>query len=150
MGRKSKGPRLWLRPTRSDGTKAAWFILDGNRQFGTGCGAEDRPGAENELAKYVQETRPVRTTYVYFITTEQPGFPIKIGVSESHRLRFSTLQIGLPYKVKVLAIVPTEDGIFERRLHRKFDHIRLCGEWFEQTPELLSFIAGMIGERRAA
>lgn len=38
MPRHSKGPRLWLRPARPDGTAAAWFILDGPRQRGTGLG----------------------------------------------------------------------------------------------------------------
>lgn len=40
MPRRSKGPRLWLRPARRDGTAAAWFVLDGPRQRGTGLGAD--------------------------------------------------------------------------------------------------------------
>lgn len=38
MSRRAKGPRLWLRPARPDGTAAAWFVLDGARQRGTGLG----------------------------------------------------------------------------------------------------------------
>lgn len=40
MPRRSKGPRLWLRPARPDGTAAAWFILDGTVQRGTGLGVD--------------------------------------------------------------------------------------------------------------
>jgi integrase len=38
MPRHAKGPRLWLRPARPDGTAAAWFVLDRKRQKGTGLG----------------------------------------------------------------------------------------------------------------
>lgn len=43
MSRRSKGPRLWLRPARHDAAgklshTAAWFILDGARQVATGLG----------------------------------------------------------------------------------------------------------------
>lgn len=154
MGRRSKGTRLWLRSERRDSAgkithEAVWFILDGGRQIGTGCGAEDVAGAENKLAAYC-EGREVKTKYVYFVSAEHEGFPIKIGISESHKTRFTALQVALPYPLKVLAILPTEDGIFERRLHRKFAHLRLNGEWFKADPELISYIDNLIKERRAA
>lgn len=38
MSRRSKGPRLWFRAARG-GRAAAWFVLDGGRQHGTGLGA---------------------------------------------------------------------------------------------------------------
>jgi integrase len=43
MSRRSKGPRLWLRPARRDAAgntthESAWFIVDGNRQRSTGLG----------------------------------------------------------------------------------------------------------------
>lgn len=55
MSRRSKGPRLWLRPARTDGTEALWVILDGTRQRGTGCGASDIAGAEQALSKYLDK-----------------------------------------------------------------------------------------------
>lgn len=48
MPRRSKGPRLWLRPARPDGTAASWFVLDGPRQRGTGLGAR---ASEHEKAE---------------------------------------------------------------------------------------------------
>jgi integrase len=54
--RHSKGPRLWLRPARTDGTASAWFVLDGPRQRGTGLGprASERE-KETALAAYLAE-----------------------------------------------------------------------------------------------
>jgi hypothetical protein len=60
MPRRTKGPRLWLRPARYDGAgqlthESAWFILDGNRQRSTGFGAQDISQAEKALADYLAE-----------------------------------------------------------------------------------------------
>jgi integrase len=56
MPRHAKGPRLWLRPARPDGTAAAWFILDGNRQRGTGLGPRASEVEKSEaLRAYLAE-----------------------------------------------------------------------------------------------
>lgn len=61
MPRKSKGARLWLRPERRDASGkisqfAAWFVLDGTRQHGTGLGvsASERE-RETALKEYIAE-----------------------------------------------------------------------------------------------
>lgn len=154
MGRRYKGPRLWLRPERwVKGKKthdSQWLILDGPRQISTKFGENERAEAENVLLKYVEGRMPTRTFYVYFITAEKENFPIKIGISESHKLRFGAMQVSLPYLIKVLAILPTKDPMFERRLHQRFQHLRLRGEWFEQTPEINSYIAELLETKQAA
>lgn len=58
MPRPAKGARLWLRPARrrKDGTishASSWIILDGGKQYPTGCGLEDRRGAEQALAAHI-------------------------------------------------------------------------------------------------
>ncbi len=61
MPRRSKGPRLLLRKERRGKTgrvvqHATWVILDtvsGRREKSTGCGVDDRPGAERALADYL-------------------------------------------------------------------------------------------------
>ena len=58
MPPRGKGPRLWLRAARRDACgrvthPAAWIVKDGGHQRGTGCGADDRAGAERELAAYI-------------------------------------------------------------------------------------------------
>lgn len=145
MGRHSKGPRLWLRPARADkfgkiSHRAAWFILDGSRQIATGYCASEEGEANVALSRYAH-TRPDRKIYqVYFITTVNDDFPVKIGVSSGYKSRLNTLQTSLPYQIKVLAVVPTQDVLFERRIHRDFADDRLCGEWFARTPRLLDYI----------
>lgn len=58
MPRRSKGPRLWLRRAqRAKSGKithaAVWIIKDGQHRQSTGCGIEDRRGAERALADYI-------------------------------------------------------------------------------------------------
>jgi integrase len=57
MPRHAKGIRLWLRKERRDAAgrvrPAKWFIRDGDKQVGTGCGRDDRKGAEKALADYL-------------------------------------------------------------------------------------------------
>ena len=61
MSRRSKGPRLWLRPARRDAAgntthESAWFIVDGNRQRSTGLrtSASERE-KEESLKGYLAE-----------------------------------------------------------------------------------------------
>jgi integrase len=50
-GRPPKGPRLYLR--ERPGRPAVWIIRDGTRQHSTGCGAQDRAGADQALQAYL-------------------------------------------------------------------------------------------------
>ena len=54
----SKGPRLWLRKARRDRRgrithPAVYVIRDGRFQESTGCGRDDRDGAEKQLEIYL-------------------------------------------------------------------------------------------------
>jgi integrase len=51
MPRRSKGPRLYLR--ERNGREPVYVILDGKDEVGTGCGADDRGGAERKLQEYL-------------------------------------------------------------------------------------------------
>lgn len=56
MPRKSEGARLWF-----DDKTGLWYIRDGTRKRGTGCGAGEREGAEARLAEYItQKYEPPR------------------------------------------------------------------------------------------
>jgi integrase len=59
--RRSKGPRLWLRPARP-GRESSWLIVDGTRQRGTGCSPSDVNGAEKALAAYLAEKHTTEAT----------------------------------------------------------------------------------------
>jgi integrase len=56
MSRRSKGPRLWLRPTRRDLAgklthEAAWLIIDGTSQHSTGLGVSASEPEKNEALR---------------------------------------------------------------------------------------------------
>jgi len=67
MSRRSKGPRLELRPERRDAKgkvthRSTWRIRDGARDIGTGCGENDAAAAERKLAEYIAlKHEPART-----------------------------------------------------------------------------------------
>ena len=50
MSNAAKPARLWLRDVRG---KKLWYIRDDGRKITTGCGADDRAGAEERLAEYI-------------------------------------------------------------------------------------------------
>jgi integrase len=57
MPRRTKAPRLWLRPARRNRGKitrrAIWIILDGGKHFATGCIESETQRAEQALAAYI-------------------------------------------------------------------------------------------------
>ncbi|AWC24957.1 hypothetical protein CO731_04450 [Aminobacter sp. MSH1] len=52
MSRARKPARLWLRPGSKD-REPVWIILDGGKQFGTGCGEHARSEAEQALSEHI-------------------------------------------------------------------------------------------------
>lgn len=76
-------------------------------------------------------------SHVYFVTD---GRAIKIGFAQSGvRERMGHLQIGNPMPLFLLGAI---EGTWsdERALHRRFQVIRLGGEWFQKHPDLLAYI----------
>src|SRR5690242_14758068 len=60
MPRRSKGPRLWLRPAERDRMgkivrQPSWVIRDGSRHIATGCLASQTAQAQVKLAVYIAE-----------------------------------------------------------------------------------------------
>ena len=60
MPRRSKGPRLWLRPAERDRAgkivrQPSWVIRDGGRHIATGCLASETAQAQVTLATYIAE-----------------------------------------------------------------------------------------------
>lgn len=78
--------------------------------------------------------------YVYFIKSEKTH-EVKIGFTAGAiEKRMASLQTAHPCKLKLMAIIPGSME-HENSLHEKFDSIRLHGEWFRPSPDLLTFIA---------
>lgn len=84
-----------------------------------------------------------RQFYVYFLSAKCEGYPVKIGLTLNRESRFSALQTSIPYDIDVIGLWAVKDKSAERDLHKRFSHIRLRGEWFERTPELMKFIDGL-------
>lgn len=79
-----------------------------------------------------------RPRLVYFIQGIGGG-PIKIGVAESPALRLRAMQPHSPVHLQILLEFPGGFTL-ERELHKTFASSRLHGEWFDPTPQLLSYI----------
>ena len=140
MPRRALGPRIWFESRRGQ-----WIIRDGSVFIRTGCAGW--AGAEKCLAEYMRsrglKPRIVKVAIgaVYFVTAQEADFPIKIGFSQRAQnlaARLEGIQNGCPYKLSVAAIPCTYQD--ESALHRKFAAIRMCGEWFKRTPELMAEI----------
>lgn len=85
---------------------------------------------------------------VYFISSEgKKGFPIKIGRSTTNAIhgRLSSLQTGMPYKLSFMLVCHAEPEQ-ELAMHRAFARIRLQGEWFRRTRDLVDFIKAVEAE----
>ena len=90
-------------------------------------------------AAYSASTMTDRPDCVYFIL-ESVTQTIKIGVSADPESRMLGLQANTPLECSMIRYVKVEDGyLTEHWLHEKFQHLRVRGEWFRLTPELLDF-----------
>jgi hypothetical protein len=80
---------------------------------------------------------------VYFMQVAPDG-PIKIGWTKVLSQRLSQVQTTSPHEIRLLATTPGDDSL-EGRLHKRFAHLHLRGEWFSPAPELLAFISSLPG-----
>lgn len=78
-----------------------------------------------------------RAGIAYFV--QNGNRAIKIGSTIDLKTRLSTLQNACSEKLVVLGVIDGGEET-ERRLHKKFAHLRLIGEWFTPSPELTDFI----------
>jgi T5orf172 domain len=89
---------------------------------------------------------------VYFIGSAPSG-RIKIGWAATNPLgRLATLQAGSAEELSPIGHIEG-DRKLEAEIHRKFDHLRLHGEWFDGAAELRDYIEvnaveGLYGDRR--
>ena len=79
--------------------------------------------------------------WVYFIRSTDTSH-VKIGTTKhSPPARLRDLQTGNPSELVLLGAMAGGVGL-EKQLHDRFDALRVRGEWFRGTPELLAFIDG--------
>ena len=75
---------------------------------------------------------------VYFIGDMNHG-PIKIGKSKDVYKRLKVLQTGNPSFLEILGTKSGYPGL-ESKIHDKFKHLHIRGEWFSRGSDLLEYI----------
>lgn len=83
--------------------------------------------------------------YIYAIQMLVPNYstslPIKIGITSYVKGRLENLTTGSPFPLKLIAYFPAIRGIeTEQSLHNQFNHLKLQGEWFEGSKELVEYV----------
>lgn len=83
------------------------------------------------------------TRWTYFVQAG-PGGPVKIGTAEDvqHRMRY--LQTGHVHELELLGQTM---AIREDQAHAKWEALRIRGEWFKATDELLAWIRELVGSK---
>lgn len=81
--------------------------------------------------------------FIYFILNEDSN-AIKIGRAKDLAKRMNVLQTSSPAKLRLIKSVQVAGGKeaheLEQSLHKKFNEIRLAGEWFKAEASLLEYI----------
>lgn len=78
--------------------------------------------------------------YVYFCI-EMDRDRVKIGHARDPEKRIKALQTACSEELGILGAIPSRNPrVMEQRLHRRFAHLRLSGEWFRCTEEIGDFV----------
>lgn len=96
---------------------------------------------DREARKYGRYKEPFdryapRVLVTYFVQREITGL-VKIGNTLNMPTRLRALQCGSP---DILRVLRTVRGNRESEFHERFSHLRMHGEWFKASSELLEFI----------
>ena len=65
---------------------------------------------------------------------------MKVGMSKNVKSRLKALQVANPYKLQVFAIWAAPAAAYENDVHHALPN-RLCGEWFDWSPDVESLLA---------
>jgi predicted GIY-YIG superfamily endonuclease len=93
-----------------------------------------------ESGKYEKASKKAKNKqgrhYVYFVQSGRRG-AIKIGYARDVDKRVNELQIGNPFKLRVVALMPCESldhaKYVETKLHKRFKSHKIRGEWFKNS-----------------
>ncbi|MBV9385782.1 MAG: GIY-YIG nuclease family protein [Chroococcidiopsidaceae cyanobacterium CP_BM_ER_R8_30] len=83
------------------------------------------------------------SAFIYFVLNADSN-AIKIGMAKDLDQRLKSLQTSSPARLQLIKVVQLanvkEAAECETKLHRKFAHLRLSGEWFKAEKELFDHI----------
>jgi len=77
---------------------------------------------------------------VYALQIQEYTKPIKIGWTKDLTRRMSALTTTVLFETELLGILPDRSHKREYEIHALFNNLRIRGEWFMPSSELLSFI----------
>lgn len=84
-------------------------------------------------------------TYLYFIKCNSY---IKIGISSRPKSRLHSIQVGSPYKCKLVLAIPfpsrAEAAKEEEYYHKKYEYLNKRGEWFYFKDGIKKIVEGAI------
>jgi len=76
--------------------------------------------------------------FIYFIVHDFGG-PIKVGITQDLKKRLSTIQVGNPNEVRLMAWINSKDKEtakeLESRIHKYWAGKKFRGEWYELNSE---------------
>lgn len=85
--------------------------------------------ALEDYQHYLSVKKDKQNAYVYVVGNKEMNI-CKIGFSNNVFKRLSAIQTGCPFKLEIFCVV--EGSVqTERKLHKKYDYLRLNGEWFK-------------------
>lgn len=99
----------------------------------------DAPQKKQKRPEAAQSVR-ASTGHVYFVEAVGTG-RVKIGFSDNWRARVNDLQVGCPFPLRRLLVIPGTITL-ESEMHLRFRDHRIQGEWFTLCPEIEAFLAG--------
>jgi hypothetical protein len=80
-------------------------------------------------------------TGVIYFAEQIGGSLVKIGWTKGcPKRRVQSLQTGSPVELRLLGTIPAESIEDEKRLHTQFAELRVKGEWFKRSKEILALL----------
>lgn len=103
-------------------------------------GPSRRMAGNPKLRAAIKAERAAAPKFVYFIQSQAPTGPIKIGYANNVQSRLSALQVSTHEELTLLGIVKGDEAV-ERKYHARFRAYRVSGEWFRCEGRLAEFAA---------
>ena len=108
------------------------------------CEGGEPQSTPNSLKSIMPAIENYKVSGVYFIQGEITG-RIKIGFSNQINKRIQSLQNSEP--LRLIHVIPNALSNTESSLHKRFSHLRVIGEWFEGTEELIQYINSLKSDK---
>lgn len=121
--------------------------LENTRIFHSMCDLKSGMIYKKKCAEWFEKKADKSGSVVYFIQVNQSG-PIKIGYSTSVSSRLESLRISSPYDLNLLGTIKGGKSA-EQKLHKRFKHLHIRGEWFAPEKELIDYIESVTSQEGA-